>query len=110
VKQCNPELICAFRWFIFVFHVENARSKKKNRTLHVTFKEKQYPLYRRMGGPQGRSGHVRKISPPPGFDPRTVEPIASRYTILSHLQCLRYGYIHDVTFVAQFFKSDINCL
>ena len=29
----------------------------------------RYPLYRRMGGPQGRSGQVRKISPPPGFDP-----------------------------------------
>jgi ABC-type xylose transport system permease subunit len=23
---------------------------------------------------------VRKISPPPGFDPRTVLPVASRYT------------------------------
>ena len=39
-----------------------------------------YPLYRRLGGPQGRSGRVRKSSPPPGFDPRTVQPIASRYT------------------------------
>jgi hypothetical protein len=39
-----------------------------------------YPLYGRMGGPQGRSGPVRKISPPPGFDPRTVQPVASRYT------------------------------
>ena len=38
------------------------------------------PLYRRLGGPQGRSGQVRKISPPPGFDPRTVQPVASRYT------------------------------
>jgi hypothetical protein len=38
------------------------------------------PLYRRLGAPQGRPGLVRKISPPPGFDPRTVEPIASRYT------------------------------
>jgi len=28
----------------------------------------------------GRSGQVRKISPPPGFDPRTVQPIGSRYT------------------------------
>jgi hypothetical protein len=28
-----------------------------------------YPLHRRLGGPQGRSGHVRKISPPSGFDP-----------------------------------------
>jgi len=23
---------------------------------------------------------VRKISPPPGFDPRTVQPVASPYT------------------------------
>ena len=40
----------------------------------------RYLLYRRLGGPQGRSGKVRKISPPPGFDPRTVQPVASRYT------------------------------
>jgi hypothetical protein len=40
----------------------------------------RYPLYRRLGGPQGRSGRVRKISPPPGFDSRTVRPVASRYT------------------------------
>ena len=39
-----------------------------------------YPLYRRLGGPQGRSGQVRKISPPPEFDPRTVQSVASRYT------------------------------
>ena len=40
----------------------------------------RYPLYRRLGGPQGRSGQVRKNSPPSGFDPQTVQPIASRYT------------------------------
>ena len=39
----------------------------------------RYPLYRRLGGPQGRSGQVGKISPQPGFDPRTVQPVASRY-------------------------------
>ena len=38
-----------------------------------------YPLYRRLGGPQGRFGQVRKISPLPGFDPQTVQPVASRY-------------------------------
>ena len=38
------------------------------------------PLYRRLGGPQGRSGRVRKIAPTPGFDPRTVQPVASRCT------------------------------
>ena len=40
----------------------------------------RYPLYRRLGGPQGRSGQVRKISVPPGFDPRTIQPVVSRYT------------------------------
>jgi hypothetical protein len=39
-----------------------------------------YPLYRRLGGPQGQSGQVWKISPPPAFNPRTVQPVASRYT------------------------------
>ena len=43
-------------------------------------KKTRYPLYRRLGGPQGRSGQVRKISPPPGFDSRTFQPVASRYT------------------------------
>jgi len=38
------------------------------------------PLYGRLGEPQGWSSRVRKISPPPGFDPRTVQPVASRYT------------------------------
>jgi hypothetical protein len=42
--------------------------------------------HRRLGGPQDRSGLVRKISPLPGFDPRTVQPAASRYTELS--RCL----------------------
>jgi hypothetical protein len=39
----------------------------------------RYPLYRRLRGPQGRYVQVRKISPQPGFDPRTVQPVASRY-------------------------------
>jgi hypothetical protein len=40
----------------------------------------RYSLYRRLGGPQGQSGQVQKISPPPGFDPRIVQPVVSRYT------------------------------
>ena len=43
-------------------------------------KETQYPLYRRLGGSQGWTGQVRKISPPPGFDSRSVQPAASRHT------------------------------
>ena len=40
----------------------------------------RYPLYRRMGGHQGRSARVREISPPTGFDFMTVQPVVSRYT------------------------------
>jgi hypothetical protein len=40
----------------------------------------RYPLYRRLGGSQGRSGLVRKIRFHPVFDPRTVQAVASRYT------------------------------
>jgi hypothetical protein len=40
----------------------------------------RYPLYRRLGGVQSRPGRVWKISPTPGFDPQTVQPVASRYT------------------------------
>jgi len=39
-----------------------------------------YLFYRRLGVPQGRPGRARKISPPPGFDPRTVQAVAIRYT------------------------------
>ena len=34
----------------------------------------------RLRGPQGWSGRVQKISPKSGFDPRSVQPVASRYT------------------------------
>ena len=43
-------------------------------------RETRYPSHSRLGGSQDRSGLVRKLSPPPGFDPQTVEPVASRYT------------------------------
>jgi hypothetical protein len=43
-------------------------------------KETRYPLYRRLGRPQDWSGWVLKISPPTGFDPRTVQLVPSRYT------------------------------
>jgi hypothetical protein len=36
------------------------------------------PFCEGLGGPQGRCGRMRKISPPPGFDPRTVQSVARR--------------------------------
>jgi len=43
-------------------------------------KETRFPLYMRLDAPQGQYERGRKISSPPGFDPRNVQPVASRYT------------------------------
>ena len=59
----------------------------------------RYPSYRRLGGPQGWSGQVWKISPPLGFDPWTVQPIASCYTDYAtqptwcHIVCSRNWHL-----------------
>jgi len=42
-------------------------------------KETRYPLYRSLSESQRLFGQVEKSSQP-GFDPRTVQPVASRYT------------------------------
>jgi len=40
----------------------------------------RYPLYRRLGGPEDRLDGCGKSRPPLGFDHRSVQPVASRYT------------------------------
>jgi hypothetical protein len=47
--------------------------------LHKRHKTR-YPLYRRLGGPRAGLGVCEKSRPPPGFDPRSVEAVVSRYT------------------------------
>jgi len=39
----------------------------------------QYPLYRRLGGPQGRSGRAENLVPT-DIRSRIVQPVVSRYT------------------------------
>ena len=41
------------------------------------WKDTHFLFYIRLGGPQEQAGWVQKTSPPPGFDPRTVQPVAS---------------------------------
>ena len=43
-------------------------------------KETRYPFCRRLSGSQGLSGQCGKCRPLPGFDPRTVQRVVSRYT------------------------------
>jgi hypothetical protein len=47
--------------------------------------ETWYQLIKGLGGPQGRSGRLRKISPLPGFDPRTIQPHSTSLYWLSQL-------------------------
>jgi len=42
--------------------------------------ENRYPLYRRLGGPQGRSGQVENLDPT-GIRSRNVQHVDSRYKI-----------------------------
>jgi len=42
----------------------------------------RYPLYRRLGGPQGRSGRTENLVPT-GIWSRTIQPVASCYTDLA---------------------------
>jgi hypothetical protein len=42
-------------------------------------KEIRYSLFRKLSGPQGRSGRVRKISPAPEIDPRTVQLVVIQF-------------------------------
>ena len=43
-------------------------------------KETWYPLYRRLVGPKAGPDGCGKSRPPPRFDPRTIQSVASRYT------------------------------
>jgi hypothetical protein len=64
-----------------------------------------FPLYRRLGGPQVRSGLVRKISPSPGFNPRTIRPVTSRYTDWA-IPTYGYAYtgLYYISVVKKYFK------
>ena len=50
--------------------------------LRLLYARERYPvpICRRLGEPHSLSGRARKISPPPGLDPRNVQPGVSGYT------------------------------
>jgi hypothetical protein len=60
----------------------------------------RYPLYRRLGGPKGRSGQVRKISPPTGIrSPDRQARSQSLYRLSYPSHCYQYNsciFIHRV--------------
>jgi len=53
-------------------------------------RETRYEFDMMLCGIHGWSERVRKISPPPGFHPRTVHPVASRYTYCAILPRIQW--------------------
>ena len=85
----GPEMVERIR--ISFFNI-GARGRGVSRTHPGRFtagNETRYPSYRRLGGPQSRSGWLRKISPFPVIDPRTTQTVAGRYTDLAFPANLR---------------------
>jgi len=64
-------------------------------------KENRYSLCMMLGGPQGSSGRVLKISPPPGFDPddpyRLRYPGPSFHILAIHYYPITCGYVDIIT-------------
>jgi hypothetical protein len=60
--SCTLSLTSPLGWVGFQRHAPAGLSPGKT----------HYLLYKRLGGSQDQSGRVWNISPPPGFDPRTV--------------------------------------
>ena len=68
-------------------------------------------MYRRLGEAQGRSGQVRKISPPPGFDHRTVQPLIPTTLPGPHYVSLNVKIIYLITIIVIFktFSVPASC-
>jgi len=58
-----------------------------------------------MGRPQGRSGQVRKILSPLGFDPRPVQPVASRDNAYIIPALIDTEYSRQAEYSSSFYKT-----
>ena len=58
----------------------------------------RYPFYRRLGGPQGRSGRAENLVPT-GIRSRTAQPVVSRYTDWATRPTIMNKYIYIYTYI-----------
>jgi len=65
----------------------------------------RYPLYRRLGGHQGRSGREENLVPT-GIRPRTVQPVVSRYTNWATRPTL-YIYIYIYIYIKPRYNATV---
>ena len=66
------------------------------------------PIAQEAGWAPGPFGWVRKISPPPGFDFRTVKPVASY--IIADWYFLGFGFVHifGIGWLATTFRNSLS--
>jgi hypothetical protein len=67
------------QFFLLPWRLIGMGGQRQARPLYPGNKNR-YPLYGRRGGPQGRSGRVRKFSRLPEFGPQTLQLVRNRYT------------------------------
>jgi hypothetical protein len=94
-------------------HEKGVRGQCHARPLLYLWGKTGYPFYRRLCGPQRLSGQVWRISPPPGVDPRTVQPLASRYTdyaTRSRIAVAIHIIISSTAEIAPFHKVRVNVI
>ena len=103
--RCVLEFWCGWFWVVFVLQAEaqlvlQPATRKRYGGIALLFHNSgtrrgewsaarpgrtlppgktQYPFYRRLGGPQGRSGRAENLVPT-GIRSRTVQPVVSRCT------------------------------
>jgi hypothetical protein len=63
-----------------IFNLAAGWERVVNVTLRPLYPQESPGTHCTGGWVDQSSGRVRKISPPPQFDPRTVQSVASRYT------------------------------
>jgi hypothetical protein len=81
------------------------------RLLYFQGKNPWYPLDRRLGGLQsrsGRGGEDKNSEPQPGLEPRIIQPVAQRYT--TELPQLLYNYSYSENCSLAYIASPENFL
>jgi len=67
----------------------------------------RYPFYRRLGGPQGRSGRAENLVPT-GIRSRTVQPVVNRYTDWATRPTHTHTHTHIYSYIYSLPKSACN--
>jgi len=111
-RRSPPEAMTLPNRVFFLPHPVAGESVRQHASAPLPPVKTRFPLYRRLGVPEGRSGQVRNTSPTPAFDPRTVQPLAShsvqRYRALGTLKC-HLVWTFNINTALIFYQCGLQC-